>query len=54
MKVLDALYSGYGDSPTPHQAEMETQGNAWLDKNYPKLDAIKTAKVTDEENPALP
>jgi peptidyl-prolyl cis-trans isomerase A (cyclophilin A) len=54
MKVLDALYNGYGDAPTPHQAEMETQGNAWLDKNYPKLDAIKTAEVTDEENPALP
>ena len=54
MKVLDQLYSGYGDEPTPHQPEMETQGNAFLDKNYPKLDEIKTAVVSNEENPALP
>jgi hypothetical protein len=33
---------------------MQTQGNAWLDKNYPKLDKITTARITNEENPALP
>jgi len=54
MDVIDKLYSGYGDEPTPHQPEMQTQGNAWLDKNYPKLDKITTARVTNEENPALP
>jgi len=54
MDVVDKLYSGYGDSPTAKQGEMETQGNAWLDKNYPKLDSIKTARVTQESNPALP
>jgi len=54
MKVLDRLYSGYGDQTTPHQPEMQTQGNAWLDKNYPKLDEIRTAEVSNEENPALP
>jgi peptidyl-prolyl cis-trans isomerase A (cyclophilin A) len=54
MKVLDQLYSGYGDQTTPHQPEMVSQGNAWLDKNYPKLDAIKTAVVSNEQNPALP
>ena len=54
MDVIDKLYSGYGDEPTPHQGEMQTQGNAWLRKNYPKLDSIKTARITDEENPALP
>ena len=36
------------------QGEMETQGNAWLEKNYPKLDSIETARVTAESNPALP
>jgi len=54
MDVVAKLYSGYADTPTQQQAEMETQGNAWLNKNYPKLDAIKTARVTAESNPALP
>ena len=54
MAVVDKLYSGYADTPTQQQGEMESQGNAWLNKNYPKLDSIKTAKVTAESNPALP
>lgn len=45
MSVVDRLYSGYGDAPTSHQSEMQTQGNAWLDKNYSKLDSIKTARI---------
>jgi peptidyl-prolyl cis-trans isomerase A (cyclophilin A) len=54
MDVVDKLYGGYADNPTQQQGAMETQGNAWLNKNYPKLDAIKTARVTAESNPALP
>jgi peptidyl-prolyl cis-trans isomerase A (cyclophilin A) len=54
MNVVDKLYGGYADTPTQQQGEMATQGNAWLNKNYPKLDAIKTAKVTAQSNPALP
>jgi peptidyl-prolyl cis-trans isomerase A (cyclophilin A) len=54
MDVVMKLYSGYADTPTQQQGEMETQGNAWLNKNYPKLDSIKTARVTAESNPALP
>ena len=54
MTVLDELYSGYGDETTPHQPEMENEGNAYLEKAYPKLDEIKTAVVSNEENPALP
>jgi peptidyl-prolyl cis-trans isomerase A (cyclophilin A) len=45
MSVVDRLYSGYADAPTSHQAEMQTEGNAWLDKSYPKLDSIKTARI---------
>jgi peptidyl-prolyl cis-trans isomerase A (cyclophilin A) len=45
MKIVDALYNGYGDDPTAQQAEMQTQGNAWLDKNYPKLDSITSATI---------
>ena len=54
MDVIDKLYSGYGDDPTPHQPEMENQGNAYLDKAWPKLDSITSAEITDESNPALP
>ena len=54
MDVVDKLYSGYADTPSSKQGEIETQGNAYLQKNYPKLDSIKTARVTQESNPALP
>jgi peptidyl-prolyl cis-trans isomerase A (cyclophilin A) len=54
MNVLDKLYSGYRDAPTAHQAEMQAQGNVWLKAHFPKLDSIKTARVTAESNPALP
>jgi peptidyl-prolyl cis-trans isomerase A (cyclophilin A) len=54
MDVVEKLYGGYADTPTQQQGEMETQGNAWLNKHYPKLDSIKTARVTAESNPALP
>jgi peptidyl-prolyl cis-trans isomerase A (cyclophilin A) len=52
--VVQKLFSGYADKPTRQQGEMMSQGNAWLEKNYPKLDSIKTATVTQESNPALP
>jgi peptidyl-prolyl cis-trans isomerase A (cyclophilin A) len=45
MSVVDRLYRGYANAPTSHQAEMQTDGNAWLDKTYPKLDSIKTARI---------
>jgi peptidyl-prolyl cis-trans isomerase A (cyclophilin A) len=54
MKVVDKLYSGYGDKPTSHQPEMVNQGKAYFDKNWPKLDTILSTKVANESNPALP
>jgi peptidyl-prolyl cis-trans isomerase A (cyclophilin A) len=45
MKVLRSLYSGYGDAPTPHQAEMAAQGNAYFKKHWPKLDEIVSARI---------
>jgi peptidyl-prolyl cis-trans isomerase A (cyclophilin A) len=50
MDVVDTLYSGYGEEPTPHQGEMQLQGNAWLEKNYPKLDSIETARLASGSN----
>jgi peptidyl-prolyl cis-trans isomerase A (cyclophilin A) len=46
MRVVDALYSGYGDAPTAQQSEMQTQGNDWLESNYPKLDSITKTTIS--------
>lgn len=52
MDVIQQLYSGYADTPTGHQDEITKQGNAYLDKSFPKLDSIKTAKVTSPTSAA--
>jgi peptidyl-prolyl cis-trans isomerase A (cyclophilin A) len=46
MDVVKGLYAGYADAPTGHQDEITNQGNAYLEKNFPNLDSIKTAKIT--------
>jgi peptidyl-prolyl cis-trans isomerase A (cyclophilin A) len=43
MSVVDSLYGGYGESPD--QVLIERDGNSYLDRYFPKLDRIKTAKV---------
>jgi peptidyl-prolyl cis-trans isomerase A (cyclophilin A) len=45
MDVVLNIYSGYQDQPTNHQGEITEQGKAYLDKNFPNLDSIKTATV---------
>lgn len=45
MSVVESLYSGYADQPTGAQGEITNQGNAFLEKNFPKLDKIITARV---------
>jgi len=45
MDVVKQLYSGYDDQPTSHQGEITNEGKAYLDKNFPKLDSIKTARI---------
>ncbi len=54
MAVVDQIYSGYGD--TPDQGQILAQGKAYLDKNFPKLDYIKSATVLPAEGaaPAAP
>ncbi len=41
--VVDSIYSGYGD--TPDQTMIQSQGNDYLEHMFPKLDAIKTARI---------
>jgi len=45
MSVVDRLYSGYGDPPGDQQDNISSAGNAYLAKNFPKLDFIRTATV---------
>ncbi len=43
MAVVDALYSGYGESPSQHL--IQTLGNSYLQRMFPKLDYVKTARI---------
>ena len=45
MDVVSQFYGGYGDATTSHQGEITNQGKAYLEKNFPKLDSIKTATI---------
>jgi homoserine O-acetyltransferase len=50
MDVVDALNSEYGETSgggirAGKQGPMFEEGNAWLDRNYPRLDAIRRASV---------
>jgi peptidyl-prolyl cis-trans isomerase A (cyclophilin A) len=45
MSVVDKLYGGYDDAPTNEQPQIFEQGNAFLKKHFPKLDAILTARI---------
>ena len=49
MEVIDQLHAGYGDGPPsgfgPDQARIMSEGNAYLEREYPKLDFIRTARL---------
>jgi peptidyl-prolyl cis-trans isomerase A (cyclophilin A) len=51
MDVVNNLYAGYGERPV--QDMIVKQGKAYLDKNFPKLDYIKSATIVFPE-PATP
>ena len=44
MSVVEGLYSGYGQTPDQNQIQM--QGNAYLQSQFPKLDYIQTARIS--------
>lgn len=49
MNVVDALYSAYGEGAPrgagPEQGRIQSEGNAYLTKEFPKLDYIKSATI---------
>lgn len=44
MNVVEMLYDQYGDNG-PDQDQLTKLGKPYLDKNFPKLDSIKTASL---------
>jgi len=43
MEVVDKINSGYGERPD--QSRVQAEGNAYLTKDFPKLDYIKKATI---------
>jgi peptidyl-prolyl cis-trans isomerase A (cyclophilin A) len=51
MEVVDSLYGGYGEGAPngngPDQGRVQSQGNAYLEQDFPKLDFIKSATIAE-------
>ena len=49
MEVVDKIYSGYGEGAPqghgPNQGRIQSEGNAYLTKDFPKMDYIKKATI---------
>jgi len=49
MKVVERFYGGYGFEPATKQDSIYDQGNAFLERAYPKLDYILNAQILKEQ-----
>jgi peptidyl-prolyl cis-trans isomerase A (cyclophilin A) len=49
MDVVNKIYSGYGEGAPrgkgPEQGRIQNEGNAYLTKDFPRMDYIKTATI---------
>lgn len=49
MDVVDKIYGGYGEGAPrgkgPDQGRVQAEGNAYLNKDFPRLDFIKSATI---------
>jgi len=52
MEVVDMFYNGYGESPD--QTAIQSQGKAYLDRSFPRLDRILKATIVPLTPPATP
>ncbi|MEO8256456.1 MAG: peptidylprolyl isomerase [Acidobacteriota bacterium] len=52
MEVVDKLYAGYGRTNVPDQGRITAEGNAYLLKEYPKLDYVRRATIEPVPKPA--
>ena len=48
MEVVDSLYAQYGNAPSMRQDSINARGRAFLDRVFPGLDHVKTARIADE------
>jgi peptidyl-prolyl cis-trans isomerase A (cyclophilin A) len=44
LEFVDQIYSGYGEQPD--QGRITAEGNAYLEKEFPRLDYIKAARIS--------
>lgn len=58
MDIVDQLYTGYGEgAPSgagPDQGRIQAEGKVYLDKEFPRLDSVKTAIVLPAAGAAAP
>lgn len=56
MDVVEQFYTGYGEGPPrgngPDQGRLTDEGKAYIDKNFPLLDSIRTAVIVTPAAPA--
>lgn len=49
MNVVDSLFSGYGEGAPrgngPDQGRLQQQGNAYLERSFPKMDYVRKASI---------
>ncbi len=49
MAVVDSLYKGYGEGAPrglgPDQGKLQAQGNDYLNREFPKMDFVKEARI---------
>jgi peptidyl-prolyl cis-trans isomerase A (cyclophilin A) len=52
MAVVDSLHADYGDGPPsgfgPDQMRIMREGNAYLEREFPRLDFVRTARLVRE------
>jgi peptidyl-prolyl cis-trans isomerase A (cyclophilin A) len=49
MSLVDSIYAGYGE--TPDQARVGAEGNAYLKREFPRLDYVKSARIVGPVSP---
>ena len=54
MNVVEMLYDGYGNDNGPAQDKLETLGNPYAKKGWPKLDYIVSATIVEAPASAAP
>ena len=52
MNVVDSIYSGYGE--TPDQSRVAAEGNAYLKREFPRLDYIKSVRIAGPASARAP